>query len=169
MMEKQELSTIHPKAKEWVLIVDGIKEAFDSGYKGKWTLKHHRLIGRLVQVHNVEQFPSAIIVCYPRGGIKGYLEFPSPYCVQRLGIDVPEGWYPAKLPPAAIDERYYLNQNVYIGLLNNKALCLMSYIENSWYYYVPGFKTIPKGAIIGLKIIAYQPIPHFPIKRSLNE
>lgn len=155
---------IHPKKDEWVLVTNGINEAFDNGYKGKWSLKHYQLVGKLVQVYGVEQFPSVIVSCYPQKGIEEYLEFPFPYCIQRLGKDIPEGWYPAELPPDVVDEYYYLNHNVYIGLKPDGTLLLVFYHNDvsTWFSYYAGYI-----ARANVEITAYQLVSHFPIKKKV--
>lgn len=153
----------HPKANEWVLVVDGIKEAFDAGYAGKWTLKHHNLIGQLIKVHNVEQFPNAVITCYPTGKVTEYLEFPH-QCIQKLAENIPDGWYPAELPPLVVDERYYLNHNVYIAIGTGGSLRLVFSKDNIWYSYFHGYT-----AREVIYITAYQLVPHYPIKKGSKQ
>lgn len=151
-----------PKMDEWVLIVNGISEAFENNYQGQWSQKHHKLIGQLLQVSRVDTLPSVMITCKTHNHPEEHLGFP-PECIQAFDKDVPEGWYPIDLPPSVVDEKYYLNYNVYIGLTSKDTLLLISYINNIWCNYDPGFQRKDR---VRLQIIAYQPISNWPIKKK---
>ena len=140
------------KPGDWVLITNNAYKAFEEGYNGSWTRKHHKMVGKLMKVQSVDSClpASNIITCYIPSDPRTFMEFPS-QCVEKLDDSIPDGWCPARIQP--MDK----TTNIFIGLTREGFLpVFVCWINNEWTHYYPLSR--PNKPI---DIIAYQPIPNW--------